>query len=96
MSCGHGQPLFRGNPAQGHVRAFVIVIPDPSGREVLNFRDCIKAILREPFISHSSIKSLDVGVLLRLPRLDIFHPDSLFIRPLDDRSTDVFWTVVTT
>ncbi len=96
MSCGHGQPLVWGDPAQGHVWAFVIVIPDPSGREVVNFRDCIKAILREPFISHSSIKSLDVGVLLRLSGLDIFHPDSLSVRPLNECRTDVFRAVVTT
>ena len=62
----------------------MIVIPDPSCCEVLDFTDHIEAILRQPFVSHSSIEPLDVGVLLGLPGLDVFHADSAFLGPVHD------------
>ena len=37
--CGHGQPLFWGDPAQGHVGALVIVEPEPVGRVILDLGD---------------------------------------------------------
>jgi hypothetical protein len=58
--------LFWGDPAQGHVWAFVIVIPDPFCRDVLIFGDGIETIRREPLVSYRFIKSLNVSVLLRL------------------------------
>ncbi len=61
----------------------------------MNFGGYLEAILREPFISHGSIKSLDVYALLRLSGLNIFHPDSFLVRPLNECLADVFWANVT-
>jgi hypothetical protein len=42
---GHGQSLFRGDAAQGHIRPLVIVRTHPSRAEVLNLSEVIEVIL---------------------------------------------------
>jgi hypothetical protein len=63
---GHGQPLIGVDAAQGHVLAFVIVVPHPARRLILYFVDRIEQLLRQPVITYGSIEALDLGVLLRL------------------------------
>src|SRR5690606_21549231 len=60
----------------------------------LNVIDVIPMILGEPLVAHRSIESLDVGVLLRLTRLDIFKPDTPLGSPSDDSRTQVFRAVI--
>jgi hypothetical protein len=57
--------------AQGHVRAFMIVMLHPFRRKMLHRGAVIPVVLQEPRISHGTIKSFDVGVLLGLPRVDV-------------------------
>ena len=61
---------------------------------ILDFFDGFKVIPSQPFCPDCSVVALDVGVLLRLARLDVFKPDVAFLGPCYERSTDVFWAVV--
>jgi len=72
----------------------MIVVPEPSRGEVLHLVDIIEQVLRQPFIADRSIEALDISVLLRLPRLDVFDPDALALSPGLERGTNVFRAVV--
>ena len=50
--------------------------------------------MAQPVIANGSIVTLDIGILLGLPRLDITQFDALAFRPLNQLMTDEFWTVV--
>ena len=53
-------------------------------------------ILGQPFIENGPVEPLNVGVLLWLPRLDIFERDAPSTRPFDDRCAQIFRAVVAT
>ena len=53
----------------------MIVVPEPSSSEMLDFVDAVKHILRQPFVAHRSVESLDVCVLLRFAGLNVFDLD---------------------
>ena len=90
---GHDQQLTGGDAAQGHVRAFIIVVPHPA-RLILYIVDRIEQLLRQPVITYGSIEALDRDVLLRLSGLNIFNLDSVFIYPGLHSTTDILWSVV--
>ncbi len=71
----------------------MIVVPEPSWREVLRFRDHIAAILHRLLVSYQSIKSRYLSVPSQFSGLYRFHPYFLSIRPLDDCSTHLSQTV---
>ena len=60
------------------------------------FLDGFKDVLAQPFAANSTILALDIGVLLRLARLNVFKPNTLFLSPFHKRSTDVFRAIVDT
>jgi hypothetical protein len=60
---GHGQPLFWGDTAQGHVGAVVIIVPHPTRCVVLHIGQRVKFILRQPFVAHCPVEAFDVGIL---------------------------------
>jgi transposase InsO family protein len=49
----------------------VIVLPHPFRCELLDVRQVIPVVLRQPFITYRAVEAFHVGVLLRLARLDI-------------------------
>src|SRR3978361_440424 len=75
---GHGQPLFWGDAAQGHVWAVMIIGPHPTRCVVLHVGKRIKLILRQPFVTHRPVEAFDVGILLWLAGLDEVDPDARF------------------
>ena len=60
--------------AYRHIGSVVIVSPEPFGRLVLSLLDGFKDVLVQPFVPYRAIAALDVGVLLRLARLDVCEP----------------------
>lgn len=80
----------RVTPPMPHVRPFVVIGPKPSCGEFLRLLYAVYDVLAEPFMSDSAIVALDLGILLRLARLDIAHGNALFLIPLHQFATDVF------
>jgi len=62
---------------------------------LLHFANTLEQILRQPVIAHCPIEPLDVGVLLWLPGLCVFHPDTLLASPGAQHLADVLGTIVT-
>lgn len=80
--------------ADAHVRAVVVVSPEPLRSEVLGLLDGFNDVLVEPFVPNGAVVSLDVGVLLRLAGMDVLDRDALFLSPDQQLATDVFRAVV--
>jgi len=70
-SCCHSQLLVWRNSADGHIRLFSVVSPQPFCGKLLDLFDRLEQVLIQPFIPDCTIKSLDIGILLGLSRLDI-------------------------
>ena len=63
---------------------------------VLHLFDTVEVIPPKPFRAHSPVVSLDIGVLLRLSRLDIEQSDPGVLRPSLEPAADVFGAVIHT
>lgn len=50
--------------------------------------------MRQPVVAYGAVIALDIGVLLRLARLDKRDLDAVLGGPSLGRLADVFWTVV--
>ena len=61
-----------------------------TGCKVLSLLDTVDDILVQPFMPDRAVVALDVGVLLRLARLDMRQGDALFLSPFQQCMTDVF------
>ena len=61
---------------------------------ILHLFDASEVIAPKPFCSDSSIVAFDIGVLLRLSRLDIDQPDPCLLRPRLEPTADVFGAVI--
>lgn len=68
---GHCELLLGRDATECHVRAFVVVSPEPLSGGILNTSNAFEQILAEPVGSHGSVVALDVGILLRLAGLGI-------------------------
>lgn len=68
----------------------MIVRPQPSGGVFLDVLDAIEQVMGQPVVSHGSVIPLNIGILLRLARLNEFEVDAATLRPHSKRSTDVF------
>jgi len=79
MSQGHGQLLFRGDAAQGHIRAFMIAGPHPVCGVVLRLGDALEQIMPQPVTPNRPVVAFDVGILLRLARLDMVQTNPLLL-----------------
>ena len=51
--------------------------------------------MAQPVVTHSAVKSLYVGILLRVAWLDIPQRNPLLLRPLLELFADVFRTIIT-
>ena len=78
---GHFQFHSGCDAAYRHIGSVVIVSPEPFGRLVLSLLDGFKDVLVQPFVPYRAIVALDVGVLLRLARLDICDADATVLGP---------------
>lgn len=92
--CGKRQFLHGGDAAKCHIRALVVVRPEPTRGHVLYLVDRVEEGSREPGIAYGSVIALNVGVLLRLARLDVLDADTLLLRPGKQSATDVFRPVI--
>jgi hypothetical protein len=72
----------------------MIVVPHPASRLILHLINRIEQLLRQPVIANGSIESLNVCVLLRLPRLNLFDSNSLATCPRLHSTADIFRPVV--
>ncbi len=68
----------------------MIVKPKPPGGIVLHVLNRFKQVLTQPAVSYRAVVALDVGVLLRLARLDKLKLDIVLVRPLLQILTDNF------
>ena len=72
---GECQFLHRGDTAEPHVGALVVVCPEPMGRCLLYLFDHVEQGLGQPAVADGAVVAFDVGVLLRLPGLDVIEFD---------------------
>ena len=54
----------RGDPADAHVWAFIVVAPKPAGGKILYFFKALKEILIQPVIAYCPVVSFDIAVLM--------------------------------
>ena len=47
-------------------------------------------------MANRAIVALDIGVLLRLSRLDVFDVNAVRLSPYLEQTTDIFWAVINT
>jgi hypothetical protein len=45
--------------------------------------------MTEPVVANRPVVAFDIGVLLRVARLDMIEPDTLACRPSDESAADV-------
>ena len=50
--------------------------------------------LVQPFVPDCAVVALNVGVLLRLPGLDVLDGNALFLSPFQQLATDIFWAII--
>jgi hypothetical protein len=58
--------------------------------------DGFEQVLIQPFMANSPVLTLDIGILLRFPWLDIQQPDTLLLGPCLQLITDVFRAIIAT
>jgi len=80
--------------ADAHVRAIVVVCPEPLCGEVLCLLDSFNDVLVEPLVPDRAVVAFDVGVLLRLAGLDMLQEDVPFAGPFLQLLADVFRPVI--
>ena len=56
--------------------------------------DGLEQVLIQPFMANCSVVTLDIGILLRFPRLDIQQPYTLLLGPCLQLITDVFRAII--
>ena len=62
--------MFRWQATNSLVGPFMVVKPKPPCGTVLHLSDRVKLVLAQPAVSHCPIVTFDVGILLRVARLD--------------------------
>jgi hypothetical protein len=72
----------------------VIEEPEPAGGVILDLGDRLEQVVAEPVVAYGAVEALDVGVLLRLSRLNVIEPNAVPLRPLGQRLADIFRSVV--
>jgi len=72
----------------------MIVEPEPAGGIILDLGDRLEQVVTEPVVAYGSVESLDVGVLLRLSRLDVIEPNAVLLCPFGQRLADMFRSIV--
>ena len=80
---GEREFLHRCDPAKRHIRAFVVIRPEPLGCHFLHLLDRIEQRRRQPGIAHGAAIAFDIGVLLRFARLDVVDANAVLCRPVE-------------
>jgi hypothetical protein len=60
----------------------------------LDIFNAIKQVMIQPVIPHRSVVTLNVGVLLRVTRLDEHELNTFIYSPGGQQTADVFWAIV--
>lgn len=87
--------LGGGYSAYRHVRALIIVSPEPLGGRCLGLIDAHKHVLIKPVISDCSIIALHISILLRVSGLDEHERNAVFLGPFGQGIADIFRAIVT-
>ena len=61
---------------------------------VLRLLNSFEDVLVQPFTANGAIVTLDIGVLLRLARLDVLKSNTVFLSPRHQCPADIFGAVV--
>ncbi len=61
---------------------------------VLRLLGGFKDVLTKPMATNNTVAALDIGVLLRLPKLDVFEPNIRFLSPRHQLPTDILWAII--
>ena len=88
------QFLYGRDAAEGHVRALVVVCPQPAIGGFLHVLNAVEQPLVEPAITHGRVSTLNVGILLGPSGLDVINPDTAPFHPGQKQATDVFGPAV--
>ncbi len=93
--------------ADAHIRAVVVVSPEPLRGEVLGLPlagrrllatavrlDVFDDVLVRPFMPDGAVVTFDVGVLLGLSWLDALDGNTLFLSPFQQLDADVFRAII--
>lgn len=91
---GHRQFHGWSDASECHVGALVVVRLQPSRGLVLRLGDRVEQRSGQPGVANGTVVAFNVGVLLRLARQDMLAPAALQLCPCQQRTTDVFGTVV--
>ena len=59
----------------------MIIEPQPTGRRILNIVQAIEQVLIQQTVSHGAVVTLNIGVLLRFTRLNVFNLDAFLYGP---------------
>ena len=73
----------------------MIVDPQPAGRKVLYLSYAVEQVLLQPVVPNRAVVALDIGILLRLPGLNMLQSNATLLRPGLYCTTDVFRAIVT-
>ena len=81
-------------PADAHIRAIIVVSPQPLRGEVLRLLDVFNDVLAQPFVPDCAVVALNVNVLLRLSGLDVLDANALLLSPFQQLATDIFRAII--
>ena len=62
----------------------MIVGPHPVGRIALHLFNRFEQVVTEPVVADRPVVAFDVGILLRVARLDVIQPDAFAFSPGDE------------
>ena len=62
--------LVRRYSAKTHIGPFVVVGPQPTGYVILNVFNRFEQAMCQPIVSYGPFVTLNIGILLRITRLD--------------------------
>ena len=86
--------LGGGYAAYRHVRAFIIVRPEPLGCGFLGFFYSHKHVLIKPVIANRSVIAFDISVLLRVAWLDKYKLYAVLLGPICQGMADIFRAII--
>lgn len=61
---------------------------------LLHFSDGFEQVMPEPVVAHRAVVTFDIGVLLRIARLDMFQADAVLFDPEYKLAADVLRPVI--
>ena len=70
-------------------------MPKPVSGVILNVLQCVEQVLSQPVVTHRAVVTLNVGILLRIARLNKYQLNALVLCPHSKLVADVLRTIIT-